>query len=68
VDAESGDVFPGFVSTRLMLSKVTFADDTIDDITRETRFADEEWQAHKSYQGIAIHSWRAYKMLRQRSE
>ena len=46
--------FSGFVATRIMPSKVTFADNAFPEIARETRFAEEEFGRFKSYRGIAF--------------
>lgn len=61
VDEELGVSFPGFVTTRLMLSKVTFADDPYVDLQFETQFAEESFSRFHSYRGLAIHSWESYR-------
>jgi hypothetical protein len=56
--------FQGFVTTRIMPSKVTFADNPFSEIDCETTFAEEEFGRYKSYKGIAIHSWESYSKKR----
>ena len=60
-DDALGVRFPGFVTTRLMLSKVTFADDAYADFQFETRFAEESFSKFDSYCGLAIHSWESFR-------
>lgn len=60
-DKDLGVSFPGFITTRLMLSKVTFADDPYADLQFETRFAEESFSRFDSYRGLAIHSWESYR-------
>jgi hypothetical protein len=60
-DEELGVSFPGFITTQLMLSKVTFADDPYADLQFETRFAEESFSQFESYSGLAIHSWESYR-------
>jgi hypothetical protein len=62
--ASLGMAFSGFVSTRIMPSKVTFADNAFDEIERETLFAEEEFGRFASYRGIALHSWESYSKKR----
>jgi hypothetical protein len=60
-DANAGVIFSGFVATRLMPSKVTFADDSMNSFMEETVFAEETFRCHPSYEGLAIHSWESYR-------
>jgi hypothetical protein len=60
-DDELGVSFPGFISTRQMLSKVTFADDPYADLQFETGFAEESFSRFECYRGLAIHSWESYR-------
>jgi hypothetical protein len=60
-DANSGVTFSGFVTTRLMRSKVTFADNSMDSFIEETVFAEQTFCRHPSYEGLAIHSWESYR-------
>lgn len=59
-----GATFPGFVATRLMLGKVTFADDPPMQMQREMEFAEESFQRFHSFRGLAIHSWEAWRTKR----
>lgn len=59
-----GATFPGFVATRLMLGKVTFADDPPAQMQAEMEFAEEAFRRFRSYRGLAIHSWEAYRTKR----
>lgn len=59
-----GATFPGFVATRLMLGKVTFADDPPAQMQREMDFAEESFQRFRSFRGLAIHSWEAWRTKR----
>lgn len=60
-DAGAGATFSGFVTTRLMPSKVTFADDSMATFIDETNFAEETFGRYSSYRGLAIHSWESYR-------
>lgn len=60
-DDETGLTFPGFLATRLMASKVTFADNPTAEIAAETSFAEETFGRYRSYRGFAIHSWESYQ-------
>ncbi len=60
-DAGAGATFSGFVTTRLMPSKVTFADDSMAAFIDETNFAEETFGRYSSYGGLAIHSWESYR-------
>ena len=60
-DEDTGLTFPGFVATRLMASKVTFADNPTEEIAEETAFAEETFGRFKSYRGFAIHSWESFR-------
>jgi hypothetical protein len=60
-DAGAGATFSGFVTTRLMPSKVTFADDSMATFIDETNFAEETFGRYSSYSGLAIHSWESYR-------
>jgi hypothetical protein len=60
-DASAGVIFSGFVTTRLMPSKVTFADDSRNSFMEETVFAEQTFLDHPSYEGLAIHSWESYR-------
>lgn len=44
-----------------MLSKVTFADDSIATFIEETDFAEQTFGQFRSYGGLAIHSWESYR-------
>lgn len=59
-DSAAGVSFSGFVTTRLMPSKVTFADDSIASFIEETDFAEQTFGRFRSYGGLAIHSWESY--------
>jgi len=59
-----GATFPGFVATRLMLGKVTFADDPSSQMQHEMDFAEESFQRYRSFRGLAIHSWEAWRTKR----
>ena len=61
VDRELGVTFPGFVATRLMAPKVTFADNPTGEIDKETSFAEETFGRFRSYRGFAIHSWESFR-------
>ena len=61
VDRELGVTFPGFVATRLMAPKVTFADNPTAEIDEETRFAEQTFGRFRSYRGFAIHSWESFR-------
>ncbi len=67
-DSVAGVSFSGFVTTRLMPSKVTFADDSIASFIAEIDFAEQTFGRFRSYGGLAIHSWESYgsKLSRQR--
>ncbi len=60
-DAGAGATFSGFVTTRLMPSKVTFADDSMATFSDETNFAEETFGRYSSYAGLAIHSWESFR-------
>ena len=60
-DRELGVTFPGFVATRLMTPKVTFADNPTSEIDEETRFAEQTFGRFRSYRGFAIHSWESFR-------
>jgi len=60
-DSAAGVSFSGFVTTRLMPSKVTFADDSITSFIEETGFAEQTFRRYRSYGGLAIHSWESYR-------
>jgi hypothetical protein len=61
LDTPAGVTFSGFVTTRLMPSKVTFADDSIASFIDETDFAEQTFGRYRSYGGLAFHSWESYR-------
>lgn len=60
-DASAAVTFSGFMTTRLMPSKVTFADDSMSIFIEETNFAEKTFRRHSSYSGLAIHSWESFR-------
>lgn len=63
-DAELEVTYLGFQSTQVMPSKVTFGDDSLADLTEEVDFAERGFRQHRSYSGIAVHSWESYRKLK----
>ena len=63
-DTEFDVTFLGFRSTQVMPSKVTFGDDSLAELKEEVDFAERGFRQHRSYSGIAVHSWESYRKLK----
>lgn len=60
-DAATGEKYPGLIVTSIMLPKVTFAQETYDEINAQTGAAEAYFEKFKCYSGIAIHYYKTYK-------
>lgn len=58
-----GEPFAGFVLERLMPPKVTFGDNTYEDVVMQTAAADAYFQRFKSYEGFAIHYYTTFRAM-----
>lgn len=67
VDEELGVTFLGFRSTQVIPGKVTFGDDTLEDLHEEVEFAERGFRQHASYAGIAVHSWEGYRRMKSKT-
>lgn len=61
VDTATGKQYPGFTAESVMLSKITFADDTLQDLQEQLEAADAYFSESPSYAGIAIHFYETYR-------
>ena len=61
IDPENSRVYAGMTATRMMLSKVTFAQESYQDIVAQTQAAESFFSQSKSYAGIAIHYYKTYR-------
>jgi len=59
---------PGFVATRMMLPKITFADDDYGYMTRQLRSAEALLAGHESYAGLAVHFYRTFRRLAEKGK
>lgn len=56
---------PGVVAESVMMSKITFADDTPEEMFSQIGEADEFFARHRKYAGIAIHYYETFRRLTQ---
>ncbi|MCA9222685.1 MAG: hypothetical protein KDA71_20315, partial [Planctomycetales bacterium] len=67
--ADSGESpvrpFPGIMAESVMMSKITFADDSPEEMFSQIGEADEYFAGHRSYAGIAIHYYETFRRLTQ---
>ncbi len=63
VDPATENIYSGFVATSIMLSKTTFADNTLAEMQEQIEAAEQEFRKHKSYEGIAVHYYETYRRL-----
>ena len=60
-DPSSKDKHIGMVATRIMLPKITFAQEPYAEIKTQTAAAEEYFSRYKSYAGTAIHYYATYR-------
>lgn len=60
-DEATGAKYPGLLATSIMLPKITFAQESYDEINAQTGAAEAFFETFKSYSGIAIHYYKTYK-------
>ena len=61
IDPESSQAYAGMVATRVMLSKVTFAQEPYEEIAAQIDAAEAFFSRSKSYAGVAIHYYKTYR-------
>jgi len=61
IDPETSQAYAGMVATRVMLSKVTFAQESYQDIISQINAAESFFGRSKSYAGIAIHYYKTFR-------
>ena len=61
VDLGDGKVYAGLEANRIMLSKVTFAQEQYQEIMAQMDAAESFFSRSKSYAGIAIHYYKTYR-------
>ena len=59
----NGPELAGFVATNTMLPKITFADNTLDDLHAQLKSAEESFRRSKQFGGMAIHSYESFQKL-----
>ncbi len=59
----SGPELAGFLATTVMLSKITFADNTLDELHRQLSSAETTFRRTKHFAGTAIHSYESFRKL-----
>ena len=59
----SGPELAAFVATNTMLPKITFADNTLDDLHAQLKSAEESFRRSKQFGGMAIHSYESFQKL-----
>lgn len=62
-DPSNDKVYPGFKATTIMLPKITFADNTYDDLKAETESGEEFFAKFRCYRGFAIHHYETFRAL-----
>jgi len=60
-DKANGGKYVGMVATRIMLPKITFAQESYAEIKAQTTAAEEYFSRYKSYAGTAIHYYATYR-------
>lgn len=60
-DLDKNDRYAGVVVTSIMLPKVSFAEESHEQIIRQTAGAEDFFSRYKSYTGIAIHYYKTYR-------
>ena len=61
IDPETGNEYAGFVSTSLMLPKITFADQSYEEFVQQVEAAEKEFVKSPSYAGLAIHFYDTFR-------
>lgn len=61
VDPETSQAYAGVTATRVMLSKVTFAQESYEELVAQVDAAQAFFSRSKSYAGIAIHYYKTYR-------
>ena len=61
----SGQELAGFSATTVMLSKISFADNTLDELHTQLKSAETTCRRTKHFAGTAVHS---YESFRKRSD
>lgn len=59
----AGETIPGFRAESVMLSKVTFADNSCRDFQEQTEAASRYFRRFQRFRGLAIHSYESYREL-----
>ncbi len=59
----SGPELAAFVATNTMLPKITFADNTLDDLHAQLKSAEESFRRSKQFGGMALHSYESFQKL-----
>ena len=63
VDTATGARIPGIAATAIMLPKITFADDGVDDLRRELAAVESALARSPGFAGIALHYYEPYRAL-----
>ena len=59
----SGQELAGFSATTVMLSKITFADNTLDELHTQLKSAESTFRRTKHFAGTAVHSYESFRKL-----
>lgn len=60
-DAATGSKYPGFLAQNIMLSKITFADNSYEDLMEQVEAAEDFFAGYRRYGGIAIHDYQSFR-------
>jgi len=61
IDALTGYAYEGFLLDSIMLSKITFADDSAADFQIQVRAAEQYFRRYEKYAGTAIHYYETFR-------
>ncbi len=68
IDPVNRTKYAGIVATSIMLPKVTFAQETYEEIQTQVGAAEEFFSRYKSYAGIAVHYYKTYLAIKKDAE
>ncbi|MBC8351658.1 MAG: hypothetical protein H8E66_06695 [Planctomycetes bacterium] len=60
-EVESASRYDGFMLDGVMLSKITFSDDSVEDFQRQVRAAEQYFGRYERYAGTAIHCYETFR-------
>lgn len=61
IEATTADVYDGFLLDSIMLSKLTFADNSAAEFQIQVRAAEQYFSRYKRYAGTAIHYYETFR-------